>query len=139
MSRAGYSDDLNNWELIKYRGQVASAIRGKRGQSFLKETLSILDNMDKKELAKETLATEGQFCVIGAVLKAKGKDIPDDDSAWGDPEIFANKLDVAHQLVADIIYMNDEGCYRSETPADRWTRMREWVSKQILTKKEDAQ
>ena len=37
MSRSGYSDDLDNWDLIRWRGQVSSAIRGKRGQGFLRE------------------------------------------------------------------------------------------------------
>jgi hypothetical protein len=37
MSRSGYSDDLENWSLIRWRGAVASAIRGRRGQAFLRE------------------------------------------------------------------------------------------------------
>lgn len=35
MSRSGYSDDCYGWELICWRGAVNSAIKGKRGQSFL--------------------------------------------------------------------------------------------------------
>lgn len=30
MSRSGYNDDIDNWQMIKWRGQVASAVRGKR-------------------------------------------------------------------------------------------------------------
>jgi len=44
MSRSGYSDDCDDqWSLICWRGAVKSAIRGKRGQAFLKEMLAALD------------------------------------------------------------------------------------------------
>jgi hypothetical protein len=34
-NRIPYSDDLDLWALWRYRGAVASAIRGRRGQRFL--------------------------------------------------------------------------------------------------------
>ena len=35
MSRSGYIDDMDDtWQFIKWRGQVASAIRGARGQGY---------------------------------------------------------------------------------------------------------
>lgn len=44
MSRHGYSDDCHDDILSfgQWRGQVASAIRGKRGQAFLKELIAAL-------------------------------------------------------------------------------------------------
>lgn len=42
MSRSGYSEELDQWDLIRWRGQVASAIRGKRGQAFLRAMLAAL-------------------------------------------------------------------------------------------------
>ena len=40
MSRSGYSEDVDdNWDHIRWRGQVASAIKGKRGQRMLREML----------------------------------------------------------------------------------------------------
>lgn len=33
MSRSGYSEDLDMWDLIRWRGAVKSALRGKRGQA----------------------------------------------------------------------------------------------------------
>jgi len=35
MSRHGYSDDIDEWALIKWRGQVASAMRGKTGPTII--------------------------------------------------------------------------------------------------------
>ena len=34
MSRSGYTDECDGWELVRWRGAVNSAIRGKRGQAF---------------------------------------------------------------------------------------------------------
>ncbi|KGC50992.1 hypothetical protein DO66_5867 [Burkholderia pseudomallei] len=36
MSRSGYSDDCGGWSLIRWRGAVNSAIKGARGQKFLR-------------------------------------------------------------------------------------------------------
>ena len=43
MSRSGYGDDIGQWDLIRWRGAVQSAMCGKRGQAFLKEMLAALD------------------------------------------------------------------------------------------------
>lgn len=48
MSRAGYSDDFEGGELNVWRGAVKSAIRGKRGQAFLKELAAAMDAMPDK-------------------------------------------------------------------------------------------
>lgn len=48
MSRSGYSNDGEN--IAMWRGQVASAIRGKRGQAFLRELVEALDAMPEKRL-----------------------------------------------------------------------------------------
>ena len=55
MSRSGYCDDLDPLDLGRWRAQVASAIRGKRGQKLLKELLTALDSMPKKELIANEL------------------------------------------------------------------------------------
>ena len=57
MSRSGYSDSLENWDLIRWRGQVASAIRGKRGQQLLKE---LADAMIKAGSKPESKTIKGE-------------------------------------------------------------------------------
>lgn len=134
MSRAGYSDDCDDtWGMIRWRGAAASAIRGKRGQAFLSELLTVLDAMQAKELASETLAAEGQFCTIGALMHSRGMTISDGEMHWGSPDEIAVKLDSTHALVAEIIAHNDhEYCWLvPETSAARWTRMREWIAGKI--------
>ncbi len=129
MSRSGYSEDLDNWDLIRWRGQVASAIRGKRGQAILCEILVALDAMPEKALVTSEYETgEGEVCTLGALGKARGIEMrgfdPEDYDGW------AATFGVAHQLVQEITYLNDEGGY-NETPEQRWARMRNWVAAQI--------
>src|SRR6185295_11408998 len=75
LSRSGYSDDGERWDLIRYRGAVASAIRGARGQTFLKEILAALDAMPEKKLIANELEEDGQVCALGALGKARGLDM----------------------------------------------------------------
>ena len=129
MSRSGYCDDLDNWDLIRWRGQVASAIRGARGQKLLRELLAALDAMPEKALVTSEYETEqGEVCTLGALGKSRGIEMkgfdPTDYDGW------ANTFGVAAQLVQEITYLNDEGWY-NETPEGRWTRMRKWVASQV--------
>jgi hypothetical protein len=132
MSRAGYSDlDDWDWDLIRYRGQVASAIRGSRGQKLLTDLLAALDAMPDKALVSEELETEsGEVCALGCLGKARGMEMAAIDPE--DPDLVATAFDIAPQLAREIAYENDEGWY-SETPAQRWERMRKWVAANIRT------
>lgn len=139
MSRSGYTDDLDNWPLIQWRGRVASSIRGKRGQAMLRELLAALDAMpDKRLIDEELVNTEGEVCALGALGKARGIDMAQLDSE--DYERVAQAFGVAEPLIQEIEYMNDE--YNESrydvtmTPEKRWQKMREWVAS--LIKPENA-
>lgn len=163
MSRSGYSDDCDNDEgqYAMWRGQVASAIRGKRGQTLLRDMLAALDTMPEKQLFKGHLVTpEGGVCALGALGQARGVEMSafekfiDIDGYVDDPQSLADNLsatfDAASQLIQEIQYMNDEAIdyvwdipnpdlrpgqphhiRRAYTPEERWQKMREWVAKQI--------
>lgn len=130
MSRSGYSDDYDNWANIKWRGQVASAIRGKRGQQFLRDLIDALDNLPVKVLITEDLYRGQYYCAIGAVgLKRKVNMAGLDPH---DTESVAGRFDIADQLVREVVYENDEcgwdyGRNGRETPRQRWERMRAWA------------
>lgn len=114
MSRSGYSDDLDTWDLIRWRGAVASAIRGKRGQALLREIAAALDAMPIKELAAESLVTaDGDYCTLGAVGAARGMDLTLIDPE--DADQVARSFGVAEALVKEIVYLNDE-----HVDEDRW-------------------
>jgi hypothetical protein len=130
MSRSGYSEDLDNWDLIRWRGAVRSAIRGKRGQAFLREMRDALDAMPDKRLIESDLVTgAGEVCAIGAVCAARGLDVSDVDPF--DRDEVADLVGLAPAMVAEIAFLNDESWYR-DTPAARWARMRAWTEAQIL-------
>lgn len=130
MSRSGYSTDLDQWNLIRWRGQVASAIRGKRGQLFLRDLLHALDSMPDKSLISGEIETpEGEVCAIGALGKARSIDMAELDPT--EPEDVAATFNIAAQLAQEIVWENDEAGLFDETPEHRWQRMRAWVESKI--------
>ena len=138
MSRSGYSEDLDNWDLIRWRGRVASATRGKRGQQFFRDLLEALDAMPEKRLIREELQTENGVCAIGSLGVRRGIDMSNLDPE--EPEQVGEAFGIAACLAQEVVYMNDEaerlvkgadGKWRRETPDELWTRMREWVQEQI--------
>lgn len=126
MSRHGYSDDIDQWALIRWRGQVASAIRGNRGQQLLLDLIAALDSMPEKVLiAEELVNAEGDYCALGAVGAKRG--IAMDNLDPEEPERVASAFDIAEQLAREITYVNDEGGRYDETPQARWQRVRAWA------------
>lgn len=159
MSRSGYSDECYGRELVMWRGAVNSAIKGKRGQSMLRETLAALDAMPVKELIAHELVQEGEFCTLGVVGHARGIDMSTIDPE--DRDGVAKAFGIAPALAAEIVFMNDESfddykwvnaeicgpmrpqypyCeHHSRTvrmeienaPAKRWQYMRDWIASNI--------
>ena len=124
MSRSGYCDDGEDvLALGRWRAQVASSIRGKRGQAFLRELIDALDALPEKRLIAHDLESEGNVCAIGSVGVKRGVDMsklaPDDAGP------IAATFGIAEQLVREIEYLNDEGYH--DTPEQRWSEMRAWA------------
>lgn len=130
--------------MIRWRGAVASAIRGKRGQSFLREMLAALDALPEKKLIRNELAEpnyvtishwglhEGlpDVCAIGAVGLARGIDMSEIDPE--DRDTVGGIFGIAPALAAEIVYENDETYWGRDTPEYRFTRMRAWVVSHII-------
>jgi hypothetical protein len=129
MSRSQYNDDIDNWQLIKWRGMVASSIRGKRGQKFLSDLLVSLDAMPDKRLIANDLEADGDVCAIGSLGKARGLNMTAIDPE--DPPQVAAAFNIAECLAQEVVYENDEGAWMKETPEERWKRMRKWVASKI--------
>lgn len=127
MSRSGYIeyDGEEQWSLIRWRGAVTAAIRGKRGQAFFRELADALDAMPVKALIANELETaDGAHCALGVLGKKRGLDMATIDPEERDQ--VARAFGIAEALAAEVVYENDEVCSR-ETPEQRWTRMRQWV------------
>ena len=138
--RSGYSDEYDGRDYAMWRGRVASAMRGKRGQQLLRDCLAALDAMPAKRLIPELLVDGEDVCLLGAVGKLRK--IPDLEKL--DPEDhdrLGNLFDVAPCLIMEIEFENDErlgeveravegrsGTYMLKaTPEDRYDRMRKWL------------
>jgi hypothetical protein len=161
MSRSGLYEDDGDDPLAfgRWRAQVKSATRGKRGQSFLKDMLAALDALADKRLVAGSLVFDGspehpypeehEDIIVGGdqLMDGRGRTVRVGDvCALGslgvkrgldmskfnqdDPEFIADALGVAHQLAREVIWVNDEdGC--GETPEQRFVRVRAWVLNQI--------
>jgi hypothetical protein len=162
MSRSGYCDDYGDDDplaLGRYRAQVASAIRGKRGQALLRELLAALDAMPEKQLVAGELEADGQFCALGVVGQARGLNLAAIDTY--DVEALGGTFNIADQLAREIMWVNDEhvadnqwdqveicgpmrpwDCayhdvrVRNESAASqRWQVVRDWVEAHITKEK----
>jgi hypothetical protein len=162
MSRSGYTDadDAGDqWALIRWRGAVASAIKGKRGQAFLRELAAAMDAMPEKRLVAEDLQADGDFCALGVVGHARGLELQKIDTE--DWRQLAREFGISAALAREIMYENDAAAnsWRLKTveivgpvrpfypdwgshltpfsepdPAAaqrRWRRVRAWVARHI--------
>jgi hypothetical protein len=112
VSRAGYNDDGDgdNWSLIRWRGAVTSAIKGKRGQAFLRELAAAMDAMPEKVLIANAAVADGAVCTLGVVAQARGLDLQRLDVAmddWDWDHIGA-ELGISPTLAREVMYENDE-------------------------------
>lgn len=129
MSRSGCTDDIDDqWALIRWRGAVASAIRGKRGQAFLREMIAALDAMPEKRLIVDELVSDRGCCALGAVAIARGLDVSN-VHAHSPSEVGA-AFGIPRALAAEIEFENDDyfgfGDTREDADHYRWKRMRQW-------------
>ena len=131
MTRSGYHEDCDGWSLIRWRGAVASAIRGARGQAFLKEMLKALDALPEKRLiASALVSAEGECCALGSVALLRQLDTKDVDAY--DREAVAGLMGIAEALAAEIAFVNDDDFgYGERTPEQRFQCVRAWVVEQI--------
>lgn len=130
MSRSGYSYCCEGWQLIRWRGAVASAIKGKRGQEFLYEMLCAMAALPERKLISHDLEKDGAVCALGAVGKARGLDMSKLDPE--DHESVAAFFGIPHALACEVMFMNDDD-YRRESPEERFNNMRKWVENNLRT------
>lgn len=127
MSRSGYSDDFDQWEMIMWRGAVASAIRGKRGQAFLREMIAALEAMPEKRLAANDTVDENNCrCALAVVAESRGVDLEHFDT-W-DHYSVSDTLAIARAMAQEIIFENDD-C--RGTPERRWQYIRDWAQSNL--------
>ena len=127
MSRSGYSDDCEQWDLIRWRGAVAAAIRGKRGQAFLLEMWKAMQALPEPKLIADDLEADGAVCAIGSVGKARGMDMAKIDPE--DHESVAAAFGIPHSLACEIMFINDEDA--PHDPMARFAMIKNWIEKNL--------
>lgn len=157
MGRSGYNEDgdADQWSLICWRGQVASAMRGKRGQAFLLEMWRAMDALPEKKLIPNDLEAHGAVCAIGSVGKARGVDMSGIDPE--DYELIAAVFGIPRQLAQEIMWRNDE-CWHGNhvevpgptrhgdpvyvfvriTPERRFEEMKKWIEENLRPVEDDG-
>ena len=151
MSRSGYTDGHDPWDMIRYRGAVASAIRGNRGQAFLRELETALLELPKKELIVGEFADEatGDVCLLGsvAVRRKEQNGMSREDALRAvqreysnncPPDEIAPLVGIATALAAEAMYENDEATYRVENAEQRYRRCLNWVRSNIKREAAEA-
>ncbi len=130
MSRSGYTDDFDEeWRLWFYRSAVESAIKGRRGQQFLRDLIIALDALPVKRLIEGELEEGGEVCALGSVGKMRGLSMEGIDTS--DRDELSRLFGIAPSMAAEVMYENDEGAFRSETPEHRWVRVRQWAVENV--------
>ena len=126
MRRSGYTDDVGDNLLTgRWRGMVASASRGSRGQKFFVDLVAALDEMTDKSLTvNELVDEEGNVCALGALGVARNLDMSSIDP--GEPEEVAAMFGIAPCLAQETVHMNDDHFDRM-IPTERWKAMRAWA------------
>jgi len=130
VSRSGYSYDCDDegYPLALWRGAVASSLRGRRGQAFLRELIAALDALPEKKLIRDELRTPAGVCALGAVGAARGLDLEALDPH--DYDGLARTFGVAAPLVRELEHVNDERAERA-TDAARWELLRSWAQENL--------
>lgn len=135
MSRSGYSFDLEPGELGRWRAQVASSIRGKRGQALLRDMKAALEAMPERCLIEGVLEHGDSVCALGAVGRMRGVGMADVEAY--DRDAVGEAFNIAPQLAAEIVFENDEQLARA-TPEQRWEHVYRWTCQNIKGEVSDA-
>lgn len=133
MSRSGYSEDYDEqfpnagWLWMR---AVENAVKGKRGQAFLRELSEALEALPNKRLIEGELERDGEVCAIGSVGVRRGIEMRKLD--MDDTRAIGKAFRIPPALVAEIESTNDDDfSYRHETPEQRYERVLKWVREQI--------
>jgi len=132
MSRSGYSYDCDNLNL--YRGTVARALGGKRGQQALVELRDALDGMEDKRLGSNSFQKGECPCTLGVLAGHRDVAVDDLEPQHEDSDVsqsaVGRRFNIAASMAAEIMFENDEA-HHGETEEQRWARMRAWVEREI--------
>jgi hypothetical protein len=140
MTRLYYDDDLDPSREGLVAGALRSAVRGKRGQRFIRDLVQALDALPSPELAAGALEDEDTecCCAFGAVRRFRGSDaVP----LWFDPmeedltpDHLAEPFNVSETLAWAVVQVNEDGMTGNDvsTRRHRWNVVKDWAIRQLI-------
>lgn len=144
-SRIHEGEDFEPWMAGQQAGALRAAVRGRRGQAFLRELIDALDALPSQELAAGALEDPetGCCCAFGAVARARawgqeeiGFD-PMDGDIWRPECRLAEAFDVAETLAWQVIAENEalDSSNDRTWRRRRWRHVRNWAASEIESTK----
>jgi hypothetical protein len=134
-----YDDDSDPSQEGLAAGALRSAIRGERGQRFIRDLVQALDALPLPDLAAGALEDEetGCPCAFGAVRRFRGADAvplwfhPMEEDVT--PDNLAKPFNVSKTLAWAVVQVNEDGMIGNdeETRRLRWKRVRDWAVRRL--------
>lgn len=145
-----YDEDFPNQAAL-YHANTERALKGKRGQAFLKELEAALLMLPEKVLIEGSICREGAVCANGALalkrkvdagmqipeaLKWLEENKPDDDFNGGDAgqtgDFMEKHFGILSRLAVHTAFVNDEHRQTDHSDHGRYEKVLSWVRSQIL-------
>jgi hypothetical protein len=134
-------DDWEPWMDGQWAGALRSAIRGRRGQQFLRDLVNALDALPEPELSAGALEDEetGCCCAFGAVRRFRGAESvplyfhPMEEDVT--PDHLTEPFDVSRALAWEVVEANEGWCKSNspETRRQRFKEVRRWAVGALLS------
>jgi hypothetical protein len=141
-----YDDDSDPSQEGLAAGALRSAIRGKRGQRFIRDLVQALDALPLPELAAGALEDEetGCCCAFGAVRRFRGADAvplwfhPMEEDM--NPDNLVEPFNVSKTLAWSVVQANEDGMIGNDksTRRLRWKQVRDWAVRQLIPPTEET-
>lgn len=140
-----YEEDFPNQAAL-WRANVERAIKGKRGQAFLKELEEALLALPEKKLIEGRVCEMGKVCAMGALalkrrmstgekiedaLRWLGDEAPMESYAYETAAFMEKHFKVLQCLSFEVAYTNDERRQKDPTEEARYEKVLAWVRENI--------
>ena len=148
MSRVTVNEDMGLGENELWAANAERAIKGRKGQKFLREVEQALLALPEPRLIAGSFCLGGEVCLMGAAAVQRridaGMDRADaltevEESFGGERDddgacVGRRELGLTFVLAWELAYLNDGDEYHGSnwTPEERYTRCLAWVRERII-------
>ena len=141
MSRIDWCDEEDRpGQFALWDANCHRSLRGRAGQTALRDLEAALLAMAEKRLVKDALYHGNDVCAVGAYARHKGLNLADFDSEdetdavgvqAGMPPLVAWKVVALNDITFGTVWDVGRGRYRDMTPEERYARVLAWVRQEL--------